>query len=247
MRDPDFVAAIDAVLTDTEQLRSAVMCSETLWWRCHRRLIVEFAVLGRRVPVQHLMQQRAARSSCPDARSTVASRWIVGLRQNLDESSDSRTTTVNCYRAMVELRGQRATEAASFAPAGNARKGSESSMPDSMYQPTPEVSARRKALAPEIHEAFERFSSAVFAEGALPEKTQQLIAVAVAQVTQCPFCITGHTKLAGRKGANPDEIMEAIWVAAEMRAGGAFAHATWAINAMDPGGGHRHTTAESEK
>ena len=115
-------------------------------------------------------------------------------------------------------------------------------MPDSMYQPTtPEVSARRKALAPEIHQAFEGFSKAVFAEGALPEKTKQLIAVAVAHVTQCPFCITGHTKLAGRKGASPEEIMEAIWVAAEMRAGGAFAHATLAINAMDHTGGHRHS------
>ena len=115
-------------------------------------------------------------------------------------------------------------------------------MSDSVYQPTtPEVSARRKALAPEIHDAFEGFSKAVFAEGVLPEKTKQLIAVAVAHVTQCPFCITGHTKLAGRKGATPEEIMEAIWVAAEMRAGGAFAHATLAINAMDNGSGHRHT------
>jgi AhpD family alkylhydroperoxidase len=69
----------------------------------------------------------------------------------------------------------------------------------------------------------------------------------VAHVTQCPFCITGHTKLAGRKGASPAEIMEATWVAAEMRAGGAFAHATLAINAMDRDGSHRHTTAESEK
>ncbi|MDQ2636436.1 MAG: carboxymuconolactone decarboxylase family protein [Actinomycetota bacterium] len=117
-------------------------------------------------------------------------------------------------------------------------------MPDSMYQPTTvEVSARRKALAPEIHEAFERFSSAVFAEGALPEKTKQLIAVAVAHVTQCPYCITGHTKLAGRKGASPEEIMEAIWVAAEMRAGGAFAHATLAIDAIDHSG-HRHAAPE---
>lgn len=115
-------------------------------------------------------------------------------------------------------------------------------MPDPMYQPTtPEAAARRRVLAPEIHAAFEGFSKAVFAEGALPEKTKQLIAVAVAHVTQCPFCITGHTKLAGRKGATPEEIMEAIWVAAEMRAGGAFAHATLAINAMDHGRGHRQT------
>ncbi len=55
MRDPGFVAAIDAVLTDTAHARTAIMCSETLWWRCHRRLIADFAVLARRVPVQHLM------------------------------------------------------------------------------------------------------------------------------------------------------------------------------------------------
>lgn len=115
-------------------------------------------------------------------------------------------------------------------------------MPDSIYQPTtPEASDRRKALAPEIHDAFEGFSKAVFADGALSEKTKQLIAVAVAHVTQCPYCITGHTKLAGRKGASPEEVMEAIWVAAEMRAGGAFAHATLAINAMGGGGAHRRT------
>ncbi len=76
-------------------------------------------------------------------------------------------------------------------------------MPESLYQPTtPEISKRRKALAPGIHEAFENFSRAVFADGALPEKTKQLIAVAVAHVTQCPYCITGHTKLARRTGAS---------------------------------------------
>jgi len=102
-----------------------------------------------------------------------------------------------------------------------------------MYHPTtPEVAARRKALAPDVHEAFEGFSKAVFADGALPEKTKQLIAVAVAHVTQCPYCINGHTRLASRKGASPEEIMEAIWVAAEMRAGGAYAHATLAIYAL---------------
>ncbi len=76
-------------------------------------------------------------------------------------------------------------------------------MPESLYQPTtPEISERRKTLAPGIHEAFENFSRSVFADGALPEKTKQLIAVAVAHVTQCPYCITGHTKLARRTGAN---------------------------------------------
>jgi len=111
-------------------------------------------------------------------------------------------------------------------------------MPDTMYHPTtPQLAKRRRELAPSIHQAFEDFSDAVFAAGALPEKTKQLIAVAVAHVTQCPYCINGHTKLAHRKGATPEEIMEAIWVAAEMRAGGAYAHATLALHAL---GEERH-------
>ena len=61
----------------------------------------------------------------------------------------------------------------------------------------------------------------MFADGALDKKTKQLIAVAVAHVTQCPDCIKGHTKAALRKGASEHELMETIWVAAEMRAGGA--------------------------
>ena len=92
--------------------------------------------------------------------------------------------------------------------------------------------ARRRNLAPGIHEAFEQFSKQTFGDGALPAKTKQLIAVAVAHVTQCPYCIRGHTKLARRAGAAPEEIMEAIWVAAEMRAGGAYAHAMLAIDSM---------------
>ena len=106
-------------------------------------------------------------------------------------------------------------------------------MTETLYHPTtPELAARRKELAPGVHAAFEDFSHAVFADGALPERTKELIAVAVAHVTQCPYCINGHTRRARRKGASPEEIMEAIWVAAEMRAGGAYAHATLALQAM---------------
>lgn len=107
-------------------------------------------------------------------------------------------------------------------------------MTDTVYHPTtPELAAWRKDLAPNTHRAFEEFSRAVFTEGALSEKTKQLIAVAAAHITQCPYCITGHTRLASRKGASPQEIMEAIWVAAEMRAGGAYAHSTLALHALD--------------
>ena len=63
---------------------------------------------------------------------------------------------------------------------------------------TKEISEKRTSLAPEITEAFRNFSKAVFKEGALPEKTKQLIAVAVAHVTQCPYCIDGHTARAMR-------------------------------------------------
>jgi AhpD family alkylhydroperoxidase len=96
-----------------------------------------------------------------------------------------------------------------------------------------ELRQKREALAPEIHAAFRSFSERVFADGALPAKTKELIAVAVAHVTQCPYCIRGHTKAALRKGASEQELMEAIWVAAEMRAGAAYAHAGLALDAMN--------------
>ncbi|HEX2520133.1 MAG TPA: carboxymuconolactone decarboxylase family protein [Castellaniella sp.] len=103
-----------------------------------------------------------------------------------------------------------------------------------MYHPTtPEIARRRRELAPHTHEAFEAFSHAVFADGALPEVTKQLIAVAVAHVTQCPYCIKGHTEAAAHAGATDAEIMEAIWVASEMRAGGAYAHSNLALQALN--------------
>ncbi len=91
---------------------------------------------------------------------------------------------------------------------------------------TPEIARRRRDLATNQQRAFETFSKAVFTDGALSAKLKQIIAVAVAHVTQCPYCINGHTKAALRAGATPEELMEAIWVAAEMRAGGAYAHST---------------------
>ena len=98
-----------------------------------------------------------------------------------------------------------------------------------------ELAERRKKLAPRAAEAFKAFSQSVFADGAIPAKTKQLIAVAVAHVTQCPYCIRGHTKAAAQIGATPEEIMEAIWVAAEMRAGAAYAHSAIALDAIAHG------------
>lgn len=106
-------------------------------------------------------------------------------------------------------------------------------MPKELFPPsTPELAATRKKLAPHIHDAFTAFSESVFADGALPAITKQLIAVSVAHVTQCPYCIRGHTKAALRHGATSEEIMEAVWVAAEMRAGGAYAHSALALDTI---------------
>ncbi|MDN5865694.1 MAG: carboxymuconolactone decarboxylase family protein [Gammaproteobacteria bacterium] len=98
---------------------------------------------------------------------------------------------------------------------------------------SPQISKRRKELAPKQLEAFQAFSREAFADGALPAVTKQLIAVAVAHTTQCPYCIRGHTRGAHRAGASDEQIMEAIWVAAEMRAGGAYAHSTLALDELD--------------
>ena len=97
---------------------------------------------------------------------------------------------------------------------------------------TAEKKRRRNELAPKQAEAWENFSKTVFQAGALDEKTKQLIAVAVAHVTQCPYCIRGHVSEALKKGATKEEIMEAFWVAAELRAGGASAHAMLGIDEM---------------
>lgn len=107
-------------------------------------------------------------------------------------------------------------------------------MPNTLYPSAiGALSDAHKRFTPELHAAFQTFSQKVFAEGALETKTKQLIAVAVAHVTQCPYCIRGHTKAAMREGATREELMEAIWVAAEMRAGAAYTHSVLALDEME--------------
>jgi AhpD family alkylhydroperoxidase len=111
-----------------------------------------------------------------------------------------------------------------------------------MYpSPTEEIAQKRKNLSPSQQAAFDAFSKAVFADGALPTKLKQIIAVAVAHVTQCPYCINGHTKAALRAGATPEELMEAIWVAAEMRAGAAYAHSALMLTTAAENGERQST------
>ena len=103
---------------------------------------------------------------------------------------------------------------------------------DIVDKPSLTTTELRRALAPETESAFREFSKRVFTDGALPAETKELIAIAVAHVTQCPYCIRGHTRAARRHGATGEKIMEAIWVAAEMRAGAAFAHSTIALEEL---------------
>ncbi len=106
-------------------------------------------------------------------------------------------------------------------------------MENSLYPAaTLEIAKKREQLTPVTLNAWRTFSRLVFADGALPAKTKDLIAVAVAHVTQCPYCIRAHTQSARQKGATEEEVMEAIWVAAEMRAGAAIAHSALAIDVM---------------
>jgi AhpD family alkylhydroperoxidase len=109
-------------------------------------------------------------------------------------------------------------------------------MTEELYPaPTHDLARLRRNLAPSAASTFHDFSEAVFAEGALSTSTKHLIAVAVAHVTQCPYCIKGHTHAALREGCSNEELMEAIWVAAEMRAGAAFAHSLIALAQMAKG------------
>jgi len=84
-------------------------------------------------------------------------------------------------------------------------------------------------LAPEVMKAFWAYDKLAVAEGAIPVKYKELIAIAVALTTQCPYCIEIHSANARKAGATEPEIAEAAIVAAALRAGGAITHATHAL------------------
>ena len=86
-------------------------------------------------------------------------------------------------------------------------------------------------LAPKVMAAFWAFDRAAVAEGAIPVKYKELIAVAVALTTQCPYCIEIHSTNARKAGATDVEMTEAGMIAAALRAGAAVTHATHALSA----------------
>lgn len=89
-------------------------------------------------------------------------------------------------------------------------------------------------LAPEQAKAFQQFSKEAMTEGALSKKEKEIIAVAVAHATGCPYCIDAHTLNAKREGASLEELVEAVFVVASIEAGGAVTHSTNMQNALDP-------------
>jgi AhpD family alkylhydroperoxidase len=86
-----------------------------------------------------------------------------------------------------------------------------------------------EANAPESMKAFWAFDKAVMAPGAIPVKYKELMALAVAFTTQCPYCIEIHTKKAREAGATDQEISEVVLIAAALRAGAALTHGTHAF------------------
>jgi AhpD family alkylhydroperoxidase len=88
-------------------------------------------------------------------------------------------------------------------------------------------------LVPDAMQALVQVNDKVFQEGALSTKTKELIAIAVAHVTSCAYCIDIHTKNALRVGATEEEIAEAIMVGVVMKASSALSHSVIAVNAID--------------
>ena len=88
---------------------------------------------------------------------------------------------------------------------------------------------KMNTLAPEVMKAFWAFDKAAVAEGAIPVKYKELIAVAVALTTQCPYCIEIHSNNARKAGATEAELTEAAMVSAALRAGASVTHATHAL------------------
>ena len=110
-------------------------------------------------------------------------------------------------------------------------------MAESFYQKASLKQLRKlKAAGPNAAEtvtAMNTFFAKAVADGVLPAKTKELIAIAVAHATHCPYCIDHHVKAAKKAGATEAEVSEAILVAIALSAGAAFTHAGMALEAYE--------------
>ena len=91
-----------------------------------------------------------------------------------------------------------------------------------------------KTLAPVEFQAWAALDGIVGREdGKIPKKYRELIALAVAHTTQCPYCIEAHTRKAKKAGATKEEVVESVLLAAALRAGAAATHGTLAMKFYD--------------
>jgi alkylhydroperoxidase/carboxymuconolactone decarboxylase family protein len=87
--------------------------------------------------------------------------------------------------------------------------------------------------APELWQKFLEWYNAVFKEGALSEREKSLIALAVAHAVQCPYCIDAFSSGSLEKGATPEQMTEAVHVAAAIRGGASLVHGVQMRNRID--------------
>ena len=103
-----------------------------------------------------------------------------------------------------------------------------------------EISVRRKAaharlvkLQSKVYAGFLAMEKAVYADGALPKKQKELIALGISVARDCESCMQWHVEQAAKAGASFEEILEAIEVAIEMGGGPAAVSARFALEVMD--------------
>lgn len=93
-----------------------------------------------------------------------------------------------------------------------------------------------KTLAPTEFQAWAALDGVVGRQdGKIPWKYRELIALAVAHATQCPYCIEVHSKKAKKAGASKEEVVETVFIAAALRAGAAATHGSLALKFYDQG------------
>lgn len=86
---------------------------------------------------------------------------------------------------------------------------------------------------PELGKKFFDYYNEVFKEGALTQREKALIALAVSHAVQCPYCIDAYTSTSLEKGADEEQMMEAIHVAAAIKSGALLVHGVQMMNKVD--------------
>ena len=87
--------------------------------------------------------------------------------------------------------------------------------------------------APELWQKFNEWYSMVFKEGALSEREKALMALAVAHAVQCPYCIDAYSTASLETGSTPEQMTEAVHVAAAIRGGASLVHGVQMRNRVD--------------